>query len=209
MLRPSPPGEGGFWATLALLMPVVLLANVVALVWWAVRRKWIVLLMPLVALVLNLGYISAMVQLPDFKDSGDPHDIRIATLNVNGFRRLGSMPATARAIAGMVNREQVDVLCLQETKAQPEQIPSEAFERMGYRCHYFSAVKKGYSGVAILTLREPDRVVPGMGIERYDRRGPLSESRLRRPVGGQRLSSFGHVGRRAAGIQDALARRFL
>ena len=108
------PGEGGFWATLALLMPVVLLANVVALVWWTVRRKWIVLLMPLVALVLNLGYISAMVQLPDFKDSGDPHDIRIATLNVNGFRRLGSMPATARAIAGMMNREQVDVLCLQE-----------------------------------------------------------------------------------------------
>ena len=42
---------------------------------------------------------------------------------------------------------------------------------MGYRCHYFSAVKKGYSGVAILTLREPDRVVPGMGIERYDSEG--------------------------------------
>ena len=67
--------------------------------------------------------------------------------------------------------ERPDVLCLQETKAQPEQIPSEAFERMGYRCHYFSAVKKGYSGVAILTLREPDRVVPGMGIERYDSEG--------------------------------------
>ena len=102
------PGEGGFWATLALLMPVVLLANVVALVWWAVRRKWIVLLMPLVALVLNLGYISAMVQLPDFKERGNPHDIRIATLNVNGFRRLESTPATARAIAGMVNREFMD-----------------------------------------------------------------------------------------------------
>ena len=98
------PGEGGFWATLALLMPVVLLANVVALVWWAVRRKWIVLLMPLVALVLNLGYISAMVQLPDFKERGNPHDIRIATLNVNGFRRLESTPATARAIAGMEPR---------------------------------------------------------------------------------------------------------
>ena len=112
-----------------------------------------------------------MVQLPDFKERGNPHDIRIATLNVNGFRRLESTPATARAIAGMVNREQVDVLCLQETKAQPEQIPSEAFERMGYRCHYFSAVRKGYSGVAILTLCEPDRVVPGMGIERYDSEG--------------------------------------
>ena len=92
------PGEGGFWATLALLMPVVLLANVVALVWWAVRRKWIVLLMPLVALVLNLGYISAMVQLPDFKERGNPHDIRIATLNVNGFRQLGPKSITAAAV---------------------------------------------------------------------------------------------------------------
>ena len=137
------PGEGGFWATLALLMPVVLLANVVALVWWTVRRKWIVLLMPLVALVLNLGYISAMVQLPDFKDSGDPHDIRIATLNVNGFRRLGSMPATARAIAGMMNREQVDVLCLQEFMDSRE-FPADSIgkvfaPRMPYFLHEGSA----------------------------------------------------------------------
>lgn len=137
------PGDGGFWATLALLMPVVLLANVVALVWWTVRRKWIVLLMPLVALVLNLGYISAMVQLPDFKDSGDPHDIRIATLNVNGFRRLGSMPATARAIAGMMNREQVDVLCLQEFMDSRE-FPADSIgkvfaPRMPYFLHEGSA----------------------------------------------------------------------
>ena len=89
------PGEGGFWATLALLMPVVLLANVVALVWWAVRRKWIVLLMPLVALVLNLGYISAMVQLPDFKERGNPHDIRIATLNVNCLLYTSPSPRDA------------------------------------------------------------------------------------------------------------------
>ena len=116
--------------------------------------------------------------------------MKIVTYNVNGIRS-----AIGKGLCDWIADERPDVLCLQETKAQPEQIPSEAFERMGYRCHYFSAVKKGYSGVAILTLREPDRVVPGMG--------------LRRPVGGQRLSSFGHVGRRAAGIQDALARRFL
>ena len=144
------PGEGGFWATLALLMPVVLLANVVALVWWAVRRKWIVLLMPLVALVLNLGYISAMVQLPDFKDSGDPHDIRIATLNVNGFRRLGSMPATARAIAGMVNREQVDVLCLQEFMDSRE-FPADSIGKVfARRMPYFL-----HEGGAALASRYP------------------------------------------------------
>ena len=129
------PGEGGFWATLALLMPVVLLANVVALVWWAVRRKWIVLLMPLVALVLNLGYISAMVQLPDFKDSGDPHDI---------------MPATARAIAGMVNREQVDVLCLQEFMDSRE-FPADSIGKVfARRMPYFL-----HEGGAALASRYP------------------------------------------------------
>ena len=91
----------------------------------------------------NLGYISAMVQLPDFKDSGDPHDIRIATLNVNGFRRLGSMPATARAIAGMMNREQVDVLCLQEFMDSRE-FPADSIgkvfaPRMPYFLHEGSA----------------------------------------------------------------------
>ena len=144
------PGEGGFWATLALLMPVVLLANVVALVWWAVRRKWIVLLMPLVALVLNLGYISAMVQLPDFKERGNPHDIRIATLNVNGFRRLESTPATARAIAGMVNREQVDVLCLQEFMDSRE-FPADSIGKVfARRMPYFL-----HEGGAALASRYP------------------------------------------------------
>ena len=92
--------------------------------------------------------------------------MKIVTYNVNGIRS-----AIGKGLCDWIADERPDVLCLQETKAQPEQIPSEAFERMGYRCHYFSAVKKGYSGVAILTLCEPDRVVPGMGIERYDSEG--------------------------------------
>ena len=140
------PGEGGFWATLALLMPVVLLANVVALVWWAVRRKWIVLLMPLVALVLNLGYISAMVQLPDFKDSGDPHDIRIATLNVNGFRQLGPKSITAAAVAEMMRHEQVDVLCLQEFLDDSRFTADSIGELFSRRMPYF--VSEGNGAVA-------------------------------------------------------------
>lgn len=84
-----------------------------------------------------------MVQLPDFKDSGDPHDIRIATLNVNGFRRLGSMPATARAIAGMMNREQVDVLWpaeFMDSREFPAEQHREGFApRMPYFLHEGSA----------------------------------------------------------------------
>ena len=144
------PGEGGFWSTFALLMPVVLLANVVALVWWTVRRKWVVLLMPLAALALNLGYISAMVQLPDFKDAGDPHDIRIATLNVNGFRRLASMPAPAGAVAAMMDRERVDVLCLQEF-VDSREFPADSIGKVfARRMPYFI-----YEGGIALASRYP------------------------------------------------------
>ena len=108
------PEQGGFWATIALLLPVVLLANLAALVWWLIRRRWVVALMPLAALLLNMGYVSSMIQLPDFNAPAGSHDIRIATLNVNGFRQLGPKSITAAAVAEMMRHEQVDVLCLQE-----------------------------------------------------------------------------------------------
>lgn len=70
--------------------------------------------MPLAALLLNMGYVSSMIQLPDFNAPAGSHDIRIATLNVNGFRQLGPKSITAAAVAEMMRHEQVDVLCLQE-----------------------------------------------------------------------------------------------
>ena len=67
--------------------------------------------------------------------------------------------------------ENPDVLCLQETKLQPDQYPAEVFEALGYKSYLYSAQKKGYSGVAILTKQEPDHVEYGMGIEAYDNEG--------------------------------------
>jgi exodeoxyribonuclease-3 len=64
-----------------------------------------------------------------------------------------------------------DVLCIQETKAQADQIPIIDFELLGYKTYAHSAQKKGYSGVAILTKTEPDRVQAGMGIQKYDAEG--------------------------------------
>ena len=55
--------------------------------------------------------------------------MKIVTYNVNGIRS-----AIGKGLCDWIADERPDVLCLQETKAQPEQIPSEAFERMGYRC---------------------------------------------------------------------------
>ena len=110
------PEQGGFWATIALLMPVVLLANLAALVWWLIRRRWVVALMPLAALLLNMGYVSSMIQLPDFNVSDGSHDIRIATLNVNGFRQLGPKSITAAAVAEMMIKVLPDIA---KSVAQP------------------------------------------------------------------------------------------
>ena len=92
--------------------------------------------------------------------------MKLISWNVNGLRAC-----MGKGFLDFVAAEQPDMLCLQETKAQPEQIPTLELEALGYRCYFFSAVKKGYSGVAILTRREPDRVAAGMGIEKYDAEG--------------------------------------
>lgn len=65
-----------------------------------------------------------------------------------------------------------DVICLQEIKAMKEQVETELFEKAGYKFHYwFSAQKKGYSGVAILCKKEPNHVEYGTGIESMDFEG--------------------------------------
>lgn len=92
--------------------------------------------------------------------------MKIITYNVNGLRA-----AVGKGLPEWLEAEHPDVLCLQETKLQPEQYPAEAFEALGYKAYLFSAQKKGYSGVAILTRREPDHVEFGMGIEKYDNEG--------------------------------------
>ena len=92
--------------------------------------------------------------------------MKIVTYNVNGLRS-----ALSKGLTDWIAAERPDILCLQETKAPPEQIPTLELEALGSRCYFFSAVKKGYSGVAILTRREPDRVAAGMGIEKYDAEG--------------------------------------
>ena len=78
--------------------------------------------------------------------------MKIITYNVNGLRA-----AVGKGLPEWLAQEQPYVLCLQETKLQPEQYPAEAFEALGYKAWLFSAQKKGYSGVAILSRREPDK----------------------------------------------------
>ena len=91
---------------------------------------------------------------------------RIITYNVNGIRA-----AVGKGLMEWIESAAPDILCLQETKAQPDQIPVMEFEMAGYKTYAYSAKKKGYSGVAILTKKEPDHIEYGMGIENYDDEG--------------------------------------
>lgn len=92
--------------------------------------------------------------------------MKIITYNVNGLRA-----AVTKGFSEWLAQERPDVLCLQETKLQPEQYPAEALDTLGYKHYLYSAQKKGYSGVAILSKQEPDYVEYGMGIEEYDSEG--------------------------------------
>jgi exodeoxyribonuclease-3 len=92
--------------------------------------------------------------------------MKIVSYNVNGIRA-----AVGKGFLDWLQEINPDVVCLQETKAQPDQIPTMDFQSLGYHCYYFSAEKKGYSGVAILTKKEPTHVEIGMGIEKYDSEG--------------------------------------
>ncbi len=92
--------------------------------------------------------------------------MKIISYNVNGIRA-----AIKKGFVEWMEAGQFDVICLQETKANREQVDMEAIEALGYQHHWFSAQKKGYSGVAIFSKTAPDKVVTGCGVEEYDYEG--------------------------------------
>jgi len=91
---------------------------------------------------------------------------KIISYNVNGIRA-----ALSKDFIGWLKQENPDILLIQETKAQAEQIESQLFEELGYHCYWFSAEKKGYSGVGILSKVKPDKVVIGVDNPKYDVEG--------------------------------------
>lgn len=90
--------------------------------------------------------------------------MKLASWNVNGLRSC-----LGKGFLDYVRAEDPDVICLQETKLQPEQA---VFELEGYRRYFNSADKKGYSGTAVLTKAEPLSVTYDFGddIHRHEGR---------------------------------------
>ena len=93
--------------------------------------------------------------------------MKIISYNVNGIRA-----ALKKGFIDWLKSANPDVICLQEIKAQEDQLDLSVFEAAGYPYNYwFSAQNKGYSGVAILSKTKPNNVVFGTGIESMDFEG--------------------------------------
>lgn len=93
--------------------------------------------------------------------------MKIISYNVNGIRA-----AIKKGFLDWLKSADPDVICLQEIKAMKEQLDLDVFVEAGYIHHYwFSAEKKGYSGVAILSKIKPNHVEFGTGIESMDVEG--------------------------------------
>lgn len=92
--------------------------------------------------------------------------MRIVSLNLNGIRS-----AAAKGFFSWLVEEQFDIVCLQETRAQRHQLSDPIFHPEGYHNYFFDAQKKGYSGVAIYTRQQPDRVITGLNWHTADMEG--------------------------------------
>ncbi len=92
--------------------------------------------------------------------------MRIISYNVNGIRA-----ALKKGFTDWLKTDPADIICLQEIKAEKDNIDGRLFEDLGYNSYWFSAQKKGYSGVAVLTRLQPDNVVYGTGHKVSDDEG--------------------------------------
>ncbi|MBT5558564.1 MAG: exodeoxyribonuclease III [Proteobacteria bacterium] len=92
--------------------------------------------------------------------------MKIVSVNVNGIRAAGR-----KGFYDWIAKEQPDVVCMQELKAQPDQITDALYHPEGYHTYFHSAEKKGYSGVGIYSLAEPENVQEGLGWKDFDSEG--------------------------------------
>jgi len=92
--------------------------------------------------------------------------MKIITINVNGIRA-----STKKGLFEWLEKQNADVICMQETKAQMAVLGKENFELPGYHHYFHDAEKKGYSGVGIYCRQEPDKISTGLGWPHADNEG--------------------------------------
>jgi len=99
--------------------------------------------------------------------------MKIVTANVNGIRAAGR-----KGFFDWIAKAEPCVVCIQETKAQIDQLADALYHPEGYHCFYHDAEKKGYSGVALYSRQQPDEIIVGMGNDEFDAEGRYIEAKF-------------------------------
>lgn len=99
--------------------------------------------------------------------------MRIITCNTNGIRA-----AARKGFFDWLATQNADVVCIQETKAQVQQLAPEIRQPPGYHSYYHDAERKGYSGVALYSRKAPDQVSSGLGWDICDNEGRWLEAQF-------------------------------
>lgn len=99
--------------------------------------------------------------------------MRIMTFNANGIRS-----AARKGFYDWLPGQAADVVCLQELKAQPDQLTDPLFHPPGYHVYWHAAERRGYSGVGLYARHEPDRVIEGLGLPAFDAEGRYLEAQF-------------------------------
>lgn len=94
--------------------------------------------------------------------------MKILSWNVNGIRA-----AERKGLFEWFKKESPDILCLQEIKALPEQVPAHLRNPPSYYIFWSSAERKGYSGVVTYTKEKPSKIKQGFGIDKFDKEGRI------------------------------------
>lgn len=97
--------------------------------------------------------------------------MRVISVNVNGIRS-----AATKGFFSWLQAANADVVCLQEVRAEESQLTNEIFKPAGFKRYFYSASKKGYSGVAIYSKIEPDDLKVGLGWDIADNEGRYIEA---------------------------------
>lgn len=95
----------------------------------------------------------------------------MATLSIISYNVNGIRAAIRKGFLEWLQTKPADIICLQETKALKEDVDPALFSECGYESHWFSAQKKGYSGVAVLSAVKLDRILYGNGHGKSDDEG--------------------------------------
>lgn len=131
--------------------------------------------------------------------------MKILSWNVNGIRAVYK-----KNFLEWLKHSRADIVCLQETKAQPEQLPFDLTQPGKYFSYFNSAAKKGYGGVAVYTQEKPSRIEFNLGFKRFDQEGRFlkldfpnfSLIDLYLPHGGRKKENYGYK----LGVYDWLIR---